>query len=650
MHELWVHFTGVLNRHLAGSGHRSCLSETESHELFENEWSLYEGSYLSRLQRLTKDFHTLAHEATLLFNHAVAKLQHEAGSLALLKEIGPQQVAAQSEKQRESGLPFLIEQTDDEWEEQYFYVGWWGTMKAKGLALLQNAGGGASKDVLRASVLPRMRQVVQQGLQQVKSDIRTRGLLDEATAAEGLRYITGVVLHELETRLLVDCEATLKRPQMLHALHVALRVACVEALMTIESDKQQKAMTDLLAQKALVEEHFLLIVQANKGDVERATNFATLYHRSLSNWLDHEVTQLAADVRSQVLQEMPDPQRSSERAFQMSFGARSWPDVLEYVLDMNAFLEKLYLTVFHQRKRAYVGAARTKVEKRVLAAYRLLQEVIGQWARREAATTPRDQLDVVKGPAHLQRSVRDLKDFITSHAERVPPTADTAEAHRQLSERLPATADFPIADPKLFADTIQARMGDFAESPEVPRRLAEKLDKALREQSVQAWGLIRGCSERCPLCGSKCDLVGEHVHHHCAHHLFPAFHGWMDRSTGLPSFNHCLGTATREGTYECKDGTWRKLEEYLRSDHPSWLPFVRDEGGAAERDVQLLRAAWVNCREPLLEYFAPMADDCPEDWRESHFEEGRALKRADLQKAKDTIRKLRTHTWVPPDD
>eukprot|EP00443_Scrippsiella_acuminata_P043612 CAMPEP_0115277538 /NCGR_PEP_ID=MMETSP0270-20121206/57292_1 /TAXON_ID=71861 /ORGANISM="Scrippsiella trochoidea, Strain CCMP3099" /LENGTH=575 /DNA_ID=CAMNT_0002694183 /DNA_START=1 /DNA_END=1725 /DNA_ORIENTATION=+ len=38
MHELWVHFTGVLNRHLAKSGHRSCLSEAESHELFESEW------------------------------------------------------------------------------------------------------------------------------------------------------------------------------------------------------------------------------------------------------------------------------------------------------------------------------------------------------------------------------------------------------------------------------------------------------------------------------------------------------------------------------------------------------------------------------------------------------------------------------------
>jgi hypothetical protein len=97
-----------------------------------------------------------------------------------------------------------------------------------------------------------------------------------------------------------DCHSgvTLKRAQILHALHMALRSISLEALEDIETEKQKKAMDDLLAQKALVEEHFLLIVQANKGDVERATNFATLYHRSLSSWLDHEVTQLAADVRS----------------------------------------------------------------------------------------------------------------------------------------------------------------------------------------------------------------------------------------------------------------------------------------------------------------------------------------------------------------
>uniref|UniRef100_A0A6U6K0G9 VLIG-type G domain-containing protein n=1 Tax=Zooxanthella nutricula TaxID=1333877 RepID=A0A6U6K0G9_9DINO len=661
MHELWVHFTGVLNRHLARSGHRSCLSEDESKALFEREWGSYEVSYRDRLCKVIKEWQTLAHEVTLLFNHAVGKLQHEAGSLALLKEVGPQQVALHRGKGREQAPASLLDQTDEEWAEHYFYLGWWNTVKNVGLALLQNAGGsegGGAAGVLRTNIVPRIRQAVQQGLQQVRSEVISRGALDEATAAEFLRHISCGLLHDVETRLITDGTVSVKRPQMLHALHVALRVACVEALVAVEEEKQQKAMEDLFAQKAHIEEHFLLIVQANKGDIDFAKNIAKLYHRSLTGWLDCEVTQLAANVRSQVLQEMPDPQKSAERAFQQSFAAHSWQDVLEYVLDMNAYLEKLYLTIFHQRKRSYIGAAQSRVEKRVLGTYHLLVEVIGQWARKETAVSPDVangpalHADVTKGPSspRAQKSVRDLKDFISTHAERVPRNADTAEAHRQLAERFPASAEFTITDPKLFAETLQAVMSDYADSPDIRKRLAEKLDKALREQSVQAWSLIRGCSEHCPMCGSKCDLVGEHSHHHCSHHLFPAFHGWMDRNTGLPSFNFCLADETRAGTYECKDGVWRTLEDYLKSDHPSWLPFARDDDASAERDVQHLRAAWVNCREPLLEYFSPMADGCPECWVKDYHEEGRSLTRADLQTAKETIRRLRNHTWAPPSD
>ena len=69
-----------------------------------------------------------------------------------------------------------------------------------------------------------------------------------------------------------------------------------------------------------------------------------------------------------------------------------------------------------------------------------------------------------------------------------------------------------------------------------------------------------------------------------------------------------------------------------------------------EADMRHLEAAWVNCREPLLEYFSPMADYCPVEWQEKYLDAGRALSRADLQTAKDTIRKLRNRTWAPSED
>lgn len=649
MHALWSHFTGVLNKHLAQQGHRFTMSDEDAQTLFETEWRAYEAAFVTRLRSLTKDWCNLAHEVTMLFNHAVAKLHHEVGTLALLKEIGSQQVGMPPDQRRDAGMLCITEQTDEDWEEQYFHLGWWSDVTRKTFALFQTAGGtDTGRNRSLRNLIPRMRQAVSAGLQSFGTEVRQRGALDEATAADGLRHITGVVFQDIEARLLQELSVTLKRPQVLHALHVGLRLACVEALVAVEADKQAKAMADLLAEKTRVEEHFLLIVKDNKGDVERATNFATLYHHMLNGWMDHEVMRLAADVRNQVLQEMPNPQKSSDRAFQQSFTAKNWQDILEYVLDENAYLEKTFLLLFHQRKRPLVGAGRSRLEKRVRATYCVLQDLARQWAREGKSDLPKLELDVTKPPAGEHRSVREFKDFVVLHADRGPAGGESAESHRQLADRLPQTANFSISDPKLFADTFQARVGDIIDSSEIGARLQEKLSKALREQSMQAWQSIRGCSERCPLCGSKCDIVGEHSRHHCSHHLFPAFHGWMDRDTGLPSFNHCSGAETHEGTYECKDGVWRKLEEYLHQDHSAWMPFNLDVV-AAERDVKLLQAAWVNCREPLLEYFAPMTDCCPEEWRHAYYDEGAALTRNNLQVAKDTIRRLRDRTWIPPE-
>jgi len=660
--QLWMHFTGVLNDHLTNTGHRSCLSEAESRALFDSEWMSYEAAFLTRLRSLTKDWHTLSHEVTLLFNHAVGKLQHEVGgALALLKEIGPQQVALPPSQRKQAGLTMISEQTDDEWEECYLHIGWWASMKKRGLAFLQTDSGSEAAPASSGAkaLIPRMRQVVTQGLQTFAGDVRSRGSLDEATCAEGLRHITGEILQQIEYRLLQDCSVTLKRPQVLQALQVALRIGCIEALVQVEGDKQTKAVSDLLDQKAYVEEHFLLIIQENRDEVKCATNFAQLYHRSLEGWVENEVTRLAANVRNQVLQEMPDPQKSSDRAFQMSFAAQSWPDVLEYVLDESSYLEKLFLTLFHQRKKAIVGSSRAQLEKRVLRTYRLLQDLALQWARQEqatlAATTPTGTMekDVLKGPttARDQKSVKELKDYIVVHAERGRPGSDSGvETFRHLAERMPQSADFRIADPKLFVDTFHARLGDILDGQDVPERLMGSLRNALQEQSIQAWSLIRGCSERCPLCGSKCDIVGEHTRHHCSHHLFPAFHGWMDRETGLPSFNHCMAQSTLDGRYECKDGTWRHFKEYLLQDHPSWLPFNRRDEAASEKDLLHLQAAWVNCRAPLLQFYCPMVDSCPEEWQDAHYDEKRALKREDLKAAKDTIRRLRDRTWAPEDD
>jgi len=187
---------------------------------------------------------------------------------------------------------------------------------------------------------------------------------------------------------------------------------------------------------------------------------------------------------------------------------------------------------------------------------------------------------------------------------------------------------------------------------EVPKNekdswIDNQLQKGLQEQSTRAWSMIKGCSARCPLCGSKCDQVGEHARHRCTHHLFPAFHGWMDRQNGYPSFHYCKSKEAFEGTYQCNDGEWRPLEVFLRETHEAWLPFCNlEEDGSSGVDISLLQTAWANCRKPLLEYFKPMADEMPSEW-DAFYEPDRCLEVSALRKAKDTIRKIRERRFVP---
>ena len=84
---------------------------------------------------------------------------------------------------------------------------------------------------------------------------------------------------------------------------------------------------------------------------------------------------------------------------------------------------------------------------------------------------------------------------------------------------------------------------------------------------------VRGCPERCPLCGSKCDLVGEHAHHHTQHHLFPAFHGWIrmrakwkDQSTKQ---EYTYGT---HGTYRFSNHRCTSSGRPLLTPNPDCLP------------------------------------------------------------------------------
>src|SRR5205823_5648534 len=113
-----------------------------------------------------------------------------------------------------------------------------------------------------------------------------------------------------------------------------------------------------------------------------------------------------------------------------------------------------------------------------------------------------------------------------------------------------------------------------------------------------------GCSERCPICSSKCELPDNgHEKHHVTHHLLPAFNGYRDESTKHPTLVVCSEHEIRkfEWAHPSKDPNKYKLEEFLRKFYPKWLPFSCSE--PSDEHITKVRAVWWKLKDELCEKY-----------------------------------------------
>merc|ERR1712054_722095 len=93
------------------------------------------------------------------------------------------------------------------------------------------------------------------------------------------------------------------------------------------------------------------MIHRHAGDADRAKMLADMFFDMLAReWLDETMVSVAADIRSHCLADMPDASCAAERAYQQAFVERNWDQVLEYVLDVNSYLHKIFSDLFEDRK------------------------------------------------------------------------------------------------------------------------------------------------------------------------------------------------------------------------------------------------------------------------------------------------------------
>merc|ERR1712129_261880 len=110
-----------------------------------------------------------------------------------------------------------------------------------------------------------------------------------------------------------------------------------------EEQRAAHQWDQLQVHRQSMEHEFMAMVQRRMSDTGCAKMLAENFFDVLAReWLDETLVAVAADIRAQCLADMPDAGGAAERAYQQAFVERNWEEVIEYVLDVNAYLRKIF--------------------------------------------------------------------------------------------------------------------------------------------------------------------------------------------------------------------------------------------------------------------------------------------------------------------
>jgi len=646
---LKVHFKRTIEELWQAQSSQS-ITESQMQQIFRDEWKAFEDKCRARFERTARSRRQLAEEVCLLFNHILRQHRHDDQTLHVL-ELVPA-TALLNEEPIISWDDRRLAQTFLEVRQPARLTEYCNNHVASGRAggansLMRPGAPGPARAVIQRRVDPSRSGGQEENVERiVVPELRKRIApvlafeLPDGSSQMPSEDTLLAVIHRLneavqaeEDRFLVQLGVRFQggRVAFLNAAHLSLRVAVLNALVRAEERRAQHQWQMLQSHRQHTEEEFLAMVQRHTSDASRAKMLADLFFDALAReWLDETLVAVAADIRAHCLADMPDASGAAERSYQQSFVERNWDEVLEYVLDVNAYLHKIFSNLFEDRKVSILRVQRPQLVAQLGSLFDSLTAAAQRWGHREAGK--RSKLSTFQG------TLRELA--AESRASSGSPQAAQGDkaAWPLLSERFPVVADFIVEDPSRFAHDFSLNLATLLGEAKVDGLVAQRLEAALQKQQAQVWALIRGCSAMCPCCGSKCDRVDNHTVHRCGHHLLPAFNGWRVAGTCEAALDACKSAKNHEAPKrsDYSDHLFPNLEEYLKAEHPEWLPFPKEDRALLADSV--LKAAWVNCRVPLLQRY-DMVDCTPAEWVAAYEEPHRKLSAEAIDTAEERLRK-----------
>ena len=600
------HFMLRTDEVLERSEYQSAMSEARALVIFEERWTQCEKEYKRRLNSTKRNHSDVRQEVWEIFRTVLIRHRHDN---VMLSVVSP--VSFQSQSELDDSMSQFIHSSNEEWFHLYLEIKPPGFIRKSINAICDTVPFVGKKRILQEDairdVVPKMKGTVQTLLDDVSNNLSESDKLDSI-------IVTNIVLAasdtaaDIEKRCLSEFDVRLKlrRAQFVNDFYVYLQQMAVQVVCSVDEKRVLDEIMEFEKMKQKKKRNFLDMVGEDADDVKRANAFADNYNEMLETWVKSRVLEFTSNIRDQVLKEMPNPEKAADRAYNTSFARGNYRDVLEYCLDVNAYLKKLFTETFDRQKQAAIDQHEQLLRDDISAVYRTLAESAGQWQK---------SLDPSLSKSTDKVHLHDFKAFLERQASdsSQPPAI---RSHRMAAvTNFPKVTNFPISRAEVFSKAFKKQiLGTYLSA--AATTLESEVSKNMDREQNEVWILVKGCTAKCPLCGSKCSLVNEHLDHECVHHVLPAFHGTRETETNFPVLEMCRST---ENAY-CQ---WVRGDDKPKPNLAAFLAFYEDcrpwKNSILPPDPTLKHVpeeqiqAWINCRKPLLGHWK-LVDRTPAEW------------------------------------
>ncbi|CAG8483329.1 16070_t:CDS:10 [Gigaspora margarita] len=318
-----------------------------------------------------------------------------------------------------------------------------------------------------------------------------------------------------------------------------------------------------------------------------SSHFFIYVDKSIEKYLDIQ-KQYISDILEQHLKQnwMSEERNPTRYAYEQSFGEYDVEKTRKYVNDPLSFMKELFENDIDIIKGIKVKERLEKVEDNINSSLEKLGEIISTCQQQFSGSSDKNLAleKIILSKRKIENMTKDADkvNFIklAQHRFTSPGSSNDAICPESLiQDAIYVLGKCIISSPQDFYNVLKRDYDEYVQEFNTlwKTQHADLCKKSLIDYIETSknsyWNKVKGCQQRCPFCGSKCELA-EHepnTNHRASFHLMACFNGFRNDETRTPAFEIYNEPKNFNYTYFEKDCKNELIfEEFTKKYYPEW--------------------------------------------------------------------------------